>query len=54
MSKLNILTGRIARPQKAVIFGPEGIGSLGFLLLAQRPATAEPNKRQTDRRHGAP
>ena len=36
MSKLNILTGRIARPQKAVIFGPEGIGK--STLAAQFPA----------------
>lgn len=34
--KLNILTGRIARPQKAVIFGPEGIGK--STLAAQFPA----------------
>jgi hypothetical protein len=36
MSKLNILTGRIARPQKAVIFGPEGIGK--STLAAQFPS----------------
>jgi len=36
MSKLQILTGRIARPQKAVIFGPEGIGK--STLAAQFPA----------------
>ncbi len=36
MSKLSILTGRIARPQKAVIFGPEGIGK--STLAAQFPA----------------
>jgi GTPase SAR1 family protein len=36
MSKLNILTGRIARPQKAVLFGPEGIGK--STLAAQFPA----------------
>jgi hypothetical protein len=36
MSKLNILTGRIARPQKTVIFGPEGIGK--STLAAQFPA----------------
>jgi hypothetical protein len=34
--KLNILTGRIARPQKAVIYGPEGIGK--SILAAQFPA----------------
>ena len=34
--KLQILTGRIARPQKAVIFGPEGIGK--STLAAQFPA----------------
>ena len=34
--KLNILTGRIARPQKTVIFGPEGIGK--STLAAQFPA----------------
>ncbi|MEA3211702.1 MAG: hypothetical protein QOE70_4759 [Chthoniobacter sp.] len=34
--KLTILTGRIARPQKAVIFGPEGIGK--STLAAQFPA----------------
>ena len=34
--KLNILTGRIARPQKAVIYGPEGIGK--STLAAQFPA----------------
>ena len=34
--KLNILTGRIARPQKAVVFGPEGIGK--STLAAQFPA----------------
>jgi len=33
--KLNILTGRIARPQKAVIYGPEGIGK--STLAAQFP-----------------
>lgn len=36
MSKLQILTGRIARSQKAVIFGPEGIGK--STLAAQFPA----------------
>ena len=36
MSKLQILTGRIARPQKAVVFGPEGIGK--STLAAQFPA----------------
>lgn len=36
MSKLNILSGRIARPQKAVLFGPEGIGK--STLAAQFPA----------------
>ena len=36
MTKLQILTGRIARPQKAVIFGPEGIGK--STLAAQFPA----------------
>ena len=35
-SKLQILTGRIARPQKAVIYGPEGIGK--STLAAQFPA----------------
>jgi hypothetical protein len=34
--KLQILTGRIARPQKAVVFGPEGIGK--STLAAQFPA----------------
>ena len=34
--KLQILTGRIARPQKAVLFGPEGIGK--STLAAQFPA----------------
>ena len=34
--KLQILTGRIARPQKAVIYGPEGIGK--STLAAQFPA----------------
>ena len=34
--KLQIHTGRIARPQKAVIFGPEGIGK--STLAAQFPA----------------
>src|SRR6187397_511590 len=34
--KLNILTGRIARPQKTVIYGPEGIGKT--TLAAQFPA----------------
>ena len=34
--KLNILTGRIARAQKAVIFGPEGIGK--STLAAQFPS----------------
>jgi hypothetical protein len=36
MSKLQIQTGRITRPQKAVIFGPEGIGK--STLAAQFPA----------------
>ena len=35
-TKLQILTGRIARPQKAVIYGPEGIGK--STLAAQFPA----------------
>ena len=34
--KLNILTGRIARPQKTVIYGPEGIGK--STLAANFPA----------------
>ena len=36
MTKLQILTGRIARPQKAIIYGPEGVGK--STLAAQFPS----------------
>jgi hypothetical protein len=37
MSKLNITTGRIARPQKAVIYGPEGVGKSTLASLFPNP-----------------